>query len=93
MPGMRNPPAPPLNGPPSTRCPRVYYHLSNFYADAGDARQAARAAAKMVSARDGLSSWQSGLAALDGTSYGQRLARELEEIEQALRDADAAHTA
>ena len=49
-------------------------------------------AAKMVSARDGLASWKSGLQALEGTTYGQRLARELEAIEQALFDADAAHT-
>jgi hypothetical protein len=70
----------------------VYYHLANFHADAGEARLAARDAAKMVSSRDGLAGWRSGLAAMVGTSYGQRLARELENIEQALRDADAAHT-
>ncbi len=77
---------------PAMYAVRVYYHLANAYAEDGNARQAARAAAKMVSARDGLASWQSGLAALTGTAYGQRLARELEEIEQALQDADAAHT-
>ncbi len=77
---------------PAMYAVRVYYQLANFYADSGDARQAARAAAKMVSARDGLESWKSGLAALEGTSYGQRLARELEQIERALQDADAAHT-
>ncbi len=77
---------------PAMYAVRVYYHLANFYAESGDARQAARTAAKMVSARDGLPSWQSGLGALDGTLYGQRLARELEQIEQALQDADAAHT-
>lgn len=71
---------------------RVNYHLAEHYADQGDARRAARAAAKMVSARDGLDSWVSGLQALRGTSYGQLLARELEQIELALADADAAHT-
>jgi tetratricopeptide (TPR) repeat protein len=77
---------------PAMYAVRVYYHLANAYADSGQARQAARAAAKMVSARDGLASWQSGLTALHGTTYGQRLAREIEEIEQALSEADAAHT-
>ena len=77
---------------PAMYAVRVYYHLANFHADAGHARQAARDAAKMVSARDGLEGWRSGLQAMVGTSYGQRLARELEDIELALRDADAAHT-
>ncbi len=77
---------------PAMYAVRVYYHLANAYADSGDARQAARAAAKMVSARDGLPSWISGLEALKGTSYGQRLARELEDIERSIIDADAAHT-
>jgi len=77
---------------PSMYALRVYYHLANFYAESGDARQAARAAAKMVSARDGLQSWKSGLQPLAGTSYGQRLARELEEIERALQEADESHT-
>jgi tetratricopeptide (TPR) repeat protein len=71
---------------------RVYYHLAEAYTERGDARQAARTAAKMVSARDGLASWKSSLQALEGTSYGQRLARELEDIDLALRDADASHS-
>jgi tetratricopeptide (TPR) repeat protein len=77
---------------PTMYAVRVYYHLANSYAEAGEARQAARTAAKMVSARDGLDGWRSGLKALEGTSYGQRLARELEQIEAALYDADAAHS-
>lgn len=77
---------------PAMYAVRVYYHLAEVYAERGDARQAARTAAKMVSARDGLESWRSGLQALEGTSYGQRLARELEQIEAALFDADASHT-
>lgn len=77
---------------PAMYAVRVNYHLSEHYADRGDARLAARTAAKMVSARDGLASWTSGLEALQGTTYGQRLARELEAIEQALFEADAAHT-
>ncbi|MBN1963933.1 MAG: tetratricopeptide repeat protein [Anaerolineae bacterium] len=77
---------------PSMYAVRVYYHLADFYAASGDAVQAARSAAKMVSARDGLASWQSGLQALRGTSYGQQLARDLEVVGRALREADAAHS-
>lgn len=77
---------------PAMYAVRVYYHLADAYAESGDARQAARTAAKMMGARDGLASWQSGLQALEGTSYGQRLAREIEAIEHALQDADAAHS-
>lgn len=77
---------------PAMYAVRVYYHLADFYAARGQALEAARSAAKMVSARDGLPSWQSGLLALQGTSYGQRLARDLERVGRALRDADAAHS-
>ncbi|GAB4571896.1 MAG: hypothetical protein Kow0077_09800 [Anaerolineae bacterium] len=77
---------------PAMYAVRVYYHLSEAYADRGDARLAARTAAKMMSARDGLESWRSGLQALEGTTYGQHLARELEAIEQALQEADASHS-
>jgi len=77
---------------PAMYAVRVYYHLANAYTQSGDARQAAAAAAKMVSSRDGLASWKSGLEALQGTSYGQRLAREIEAIERALGDADASHS-
>ncbi len=77
---------------PTMHALRVYYHLAEVYAERGDAREAARAAAKMVSARDGLAGWKSGLQALQGTAYGQRLARELEDIDLALHDADASHS-
>ncbi len=77
---------------PAMYAVRVYFHLADAYTRSGDARQAAAAAAKMVSSRDGLASWKSGLEALRGTSYGQRLAREIEAIEQALGDADASHS-
>ncbi len=77
---------------PAMYAVRVYYHLISVYAERGDAHRAARTAARMVSAREGLASWKSGLTALEGTSYGQRLAREIEEIESALYEADSAHT-
>ncbi len=68
---------------------RVYYHLANAYQTAGEAKQAVRAAAKMMSARDGLTTWKAGLKALEGTAYGQALRYEIIAIEQALADADA----
>ncbi len=68
---------------------RVYYHLANAYQTAGEAKQAVRAAAKMMSARDGLKTWKAGLKALEGTAYGQALRYEIAAIEQALADADA----
>ncbi len=68
---------------------RVYYHLANAYQTAGEAKQAVRAAAKMMSARDGLTTWKAGLKALEGTAYGQALRYEIGAIEQALADADA----
>ncbi len=68
---------------------RVYYHLANAYQTAGEAKKAVRAAAKMMSARDGLSTWKAGLKALEGTAYGQALRYEIAGIEQALADADA----
>ncbi len=68
---------------------RVYYHLANAYQTAGEAKQAVRAAAKMMSARDGLTTWKAGLKALEGTAYGQALRYEIAGIEQALADADA----
>ncbi len=68
---------------------RVYYHLANAYQAAGDTRQAVRATAKMMSARDGLGTWKTGLKALEGTAYGQVLRYEIAAIEQAIADADA----
>jgi tetratricopeptide (TPR) repeat protein len=68
---------------------RVYYHLSNAYQMAGESKKAVRAAAKMMSARDGLGTWKAGLGALEGTAYGQALRREIGTIEQAIADADA----
>jgi tetratricopeptide (TPR) repeat protein len=70
---------------------RVYYHLALAYQKAGDAEQAVKAAAKMMSARDGLSAWKSNLGALEGTAYGQALHYEISAIEQALAEADAAN--
>lgn len=68
---------------------RVYYHLAHAYTAAGDVKRAVRAIAKMLNAREGLAAWQSGLAALDGTAYGQALRYEVTAIQQALSDADA----
>jgi hypothetical protein len=68
---------------------RVYYHLANAYQSAGDTKKAVRAAAKMMSARDGLATWKAGLKALEGTAYGQALSYEIAAIEQAIADADA----
>lgn len=68
---------------------RVYYHLAQAYAAAKDTKQAISATAKMMSARDGLSTWLSGLSALNGTAYGQALRYETTAIQHALAEADA----
>ncbi|MBK8028699.1 MAG: tetratricopeptide repeat protein [Anaerolineae bacterium] len=68
---------------------RVFYHLSNAYSAAGETKKAMRAIAKMMSARDGLVTWKSGLKPLEGTAYGQALRYEIAAIDQAIADADA----
>jgi predicted Zn-dependent protease len=68
---------------------RVYYHLANAYQAAGEVKKAVRATAKMMSARDGLGTWKTGLKALEGTAYGQALRYEITSIDQAIADADA----
>ncbi len=68
---------------------RVYYHLAQAYQAVGDTREAVKATAKMMSARDGLATWKSGLKALEGTAYGQSMRYEIADIEQAMADADA----
>lgn len=68
---------------------RVYYHLAKAYEAVSDTNQAVSATAKMMSARDGLATWQSGLNALEGTAYGQALGYEVAAIQQALTEADA----
>jgi tetratricopeptide (TPR) repeat protein len=68
---------------------RVFYHLAQAYQATGDTAKAVKATAKMMSARDGLSAWKSGLQAMEGTVYGQSLRYEIASIEQALADADA----
>jgi tetratricopeptide (TPR) repeat protein len=67
---------------------RVYYHLMQTYQRMGDMVKAARATARMMSARSGLAPWRSGLRALEGTSYGQALSREIASIETTIRRAD-----
>ena len=68
---------------------RVYYHLAQQFLAEGDPKQAVSATAKMMSARDGLATWQSGLNALEGTAYGQALAREIAAIQAAIAEADS----
>ena len=68
---------------------RVFYHLAQAYQQKGDAKEAVKATARMMSARDGLVTWRAGLYALEGTAYGQALRYEIAAIEQAIADADA----
>jgi len=68
---------------------RVHYHLAQAYQTAGETKRAVQATARMMSARDGLAVWKSGLNALEGTAYGQALRYEIAAIEQAIADADA----
>jgi tetratricopeptide (TPR) repeat protein len=68
---------------------RVYYHLARVYQAEGDTKAAVKAIAKMMSARDGLAVWKSGMKAMEGTAYGQALRYEIADIEQAIADADA----
>ena len=68
---------------------RVYYHLAQVYQAANETQKAVRATAKMMSARDGLAAWKTGLSAMEGTAYGLSLRYEIAAIEQALADADA----
>lgn len=68
---------------------RVCFHLARAYEREGRAKDAVRAVARMMSARDGLALWKSSLKALEGTAYGQALRFEIAEIEQTLADADA----
>jgi tetratricopeptide (TPR) repeat protein len=70
---------------------RVYYHLANAFQAQGDTKGAVNATARMMSARDGLAIWQSGLNALEGTAYGQALSREITAIQAALIEADSSN--
>lgn len=80
-----------LHAMPAMYGVRVYYHLAQQFLADGDSKQAVSATAKMMSARDGLATWQSGLNALDGTAYGQALAREIADIQTAITEADSAN--
>ena len=77
---------------PAADALRVYHRLMHLYTAAGNAAKAASAAAKMVSARLGLDDWEYQIYLLKGTAYGQRLDREIQEIVDALREADAAQS-
>jgi tetratricopeptide (TPR) repeat protein len=68
---------------------RVFYHLAQAYQAAGKAKEASRATARMMSARDGIATWKAGLKALEGTAYGQAMRYEIAAIDQAIADADA----
>jgi tetratricopeptide (TPR) repeat protein len=70
---------------------RVYYHLAHDFQAQGDTKGAVNATAKMMSARDGLAIWLSGLSALEGTAYGQALSREITAIQAALIEADSSN--
>jgi tetratricopeptide (TPR) repeat protein len=74
---------------PASYAVRVFYHLARAAEKEGRTRDAVRATAKMMSARDGLVGWKHSLRALQGTAYGQALKYELMQIEQAIADADA----
>lgn len=68
---------------------RVHYHLAQVYQAQGETGLAVQFVARMMSARDGLAPWKSGLNAMQGTAYGSALRYEIAAIEQALADADA----
>jgi tetratricopeptide (TPR) repeat protein len=74
---------------PAQDAVRVYHRLMQLFTSKGNAARAAGAAARMVSARDGLKDWEYQVNVLKGTGYGLRLDREVHEISQALSDADA----
>lgn len=74
---------------PAAYCVRVFYHLAQTYQQQGETAKAVKATARMMSARDGLMVWKTGLRALEGTAYGQALRYEVASIEQAIHDADA----
>jgi tetratricopeptide (TPR) repeat protein len=76
---------------PSMYAVRVYYHLAQTFQAEGDTKSAVSAVAKMMSARDGLVIWESGLRALENTAYGGALAREIADIRLAVTEADAAN--
>ncbi len=78
---------------PAPHAVRVYYHLMRLYRQAGDAARAESAAAKMISAMDGLAAWEYELNAVKGTGYGQRLIREVQGITRAIKELGAAHAA
>ena len=78
---------------PAPHALRVYYHLMRLYKQLGDAMKADSAAAKMVSAADGLAAWEYELSAVKGTGYGQRLIREVQGITKAIKEVSTAHAA
>ncbi|MBK8025628.1 MAG: hypothetical protein IPK19_30610 [Chloroflexi bacterium] len=74
---------------PAPYAVRVFYHLTQAYQAKAETQKAVQAAARMMSAREGLSVWKAALKAMSGTAYGNSLRYEIAAIEQALADADA----
>jgi hypothetical protein len=66
----------------------VYHRLMRLYTESGDSAKATSAAAKMYAARDGLASWEYEASTLEGTGYGQRMSREVQEMIKALKEAE-----
>src|SRR5262249_25107042 len=73
---------------PATSAVRVYHRLMRLYTKADNPSRAASASAKMLNARDGLADLEYEADFLSGTGYGQRLFREIQEINRALKEAD-----
>lgn len=68
---------------------RVYYQLAKAYQRTGDSEQKALVTAKMLSARHGIEAWKPLQTAMAGTAYGQALRYEIDDIEKAIKEADA----
>jgi tetratricopeptide (TPR) repeat protein len=73
---------------PAPTALRVYHRLMRLYTETGNSAKVASAAAKMSAAREGLASWEYEADTLEGTGYGQRINREVQEMSKALKEAD-----
>lgn len=68
---------------------RVYYHLATTYRKINDMEKAEQSTKRMITAREGLLVWKTGLNALRGTAYGSALHYEIDGIEKAIASAEA----
>lgn len=75
---------------PSMYAVRVNYYLSKYFQKLGAADDAQGATKRMIDTQHGLQAWKSTLRALEGTAYGSLLNYELEKIEIAIGEAQAA---